>query len=138
MNDHEPTTTARTGFFPLVSGEVVEMQQCGTMAVLARGDVTLTQGGAQLLLAGGDLTVNQGGGRVIASKGNVSIHQGCALLAGGAKVEAHESWVGIVLGGHVDLTNSRVLLGPVPTLAMGAAIGVAAALTHRLLNRSKA
>ncbi len=137
MNNNEAPTTTRTGFFPLVSGAAVDMHQSGAMAVIARGDLSVTQGGAQMLLAGGNVTIDQGGGQTILSRGNLSIRDGGALLAAGANVEVQEGWVGMVLGPHIDLTNSRVLLGPLQALSLGVGIGIVVALTKRLFNRSK-
>jgi hypothetical protein len=137
MNDNEAPTTTRMGFFPLVLGTAVDMQQSGAMAVLARGDVAVSQGGAQMLLAGGNVTIDQGGGQTILSRGDLSIREGGALLAAGATVEVHKGWVGLALGRHIDLTNSRVLLGPLQALSLGAGIGIVATLTKRLFNQSK-
>ena len=59
-----------------------------------------------------------------------------ARSAAGAKVEVNGSWVHVVLGGRVDVTDSRVSLGPVQALGFGAGLGIVAVLVHLLFHRT--
>ena len=135
MTEVSPPDVTRSGFVPLVSGTEVHLQQSCAFAVLARGDVSVYQGGANLLLVGGDLSVEQGGGQTIIAKGDVSIRQGGALVAAAPSVTVQSGWVGLALGGRVELKESRVLLGPAQAAALGAGLGVVFALARRLLRR---
>ena len=124
MNEATAPTTARTGFFPLVHGDEVEVRQAGALGVLARGDVSIQQGGANLLATTGDLDIRQGGAQTLLAAGDVTINQGGAIVTAAGSVRVDRGWVGLALGSKVDLQDSRVLLGPAQVLAVGA--GVAA------------
>lgn len=128
-------TVARTGFFPLVTGEHVQMHQAGAMALVSRGDLSMHNAGGQLMLAGGDVSMEQGGAQTVLAKGDVSISEGGALVAAGSTVTVRQGWVGCALGRHVDLTGARVLLGPAQALIFGGAAGAVAAVIGRLLGR---
>jgi hypothetical protein len=127
MNEPATPTTARRGFFPLVHGDEVDLRQAGAAGVLARGDVSIRAGGANLLVTGGDLHIEQGGGQTLLAAGDVTIRQGGTIVAAARSVKVDRGWVGLALGGRVDLDDSRVLLGPVEALALGAGLGMVAA-----------
>ena len=120
MNEATTSTTARAGFFPLVHGDEVEMGQAGAVGVLARGDVSIRQGGANLLATTGDLDIRQGGAQTLLALGDVAISQGGAIVTAAGSVRVDQGWVGLALGGKVDLQDSRVLLGPAQAFALGA------------------
>jgi hypothetical protein len=138
MDDNEnpaTSTVARTGFFPLVSGDHIEMRQAGAMALISRGDLSMSEAGGQLMVAGGDISMEQGGAQTILAKGDVTLREGGALVAAGATVTVRQGWVGCAIGRNVDLTGARLLLGPAQAAAFGAAAGVVAAVVGTLLAR---
>ena len=99
---------AERGFFPVVFGQDVRVQQGGGVIFLARRNLTIEQGGGQWLLGGGDLTVRQGGTG--------------AMIARRARVE--QGFIAALVAGQVELgPGARVLLQGTPAVAVGAALG---------------
>ncbi|MDJ0771538.1 MAG: hypothetical protein QNJ12_22320 [Ilumatobacter sp.] len=137
MNDEQPTTVARSGFFPIVSGDAVDIRHAGAGAILAKGDVHLHQGGAQMLRVGGDLSIEQGGAQTVLSTGDVNVRQGGMLVAVGRSIEVADGRVGLALSPRVSLTNSRALLGPAQALAVGAGFGAVVAVGRLLFGRRR-
>ena len=139
MEDDEVTTAptvAHTGFFPVVIGTDVRVEQAGGAVFVSKGDLSLSQAGAQAILAGGDVSIQQGGVKTILAKGDVSITEGGALLAAGREVQVRGGWVAVALGLRVDLSNSKVLIGPKQAAVFGAVAGLVAVLLRGLMGRS--
>jgi len=130
----QPPTSVRCGFVPIIKGDAVEIKNAGAVAVLAQADINVREGGAQVMLAGGDISVEQGGAQMMLARGDIAINAAGAMVAAGTTVGVTDGLVGIALGGRVDLNNSRVLLGPLQALGLGAGFGVAFAIARRLLS----
>ena len=108
---------AERGFFPVVFGRDVHVQQGGGLIFLAKENLSVRQGGGQWMLCGGDLSVEQGG---------------CAaMVARHARVD--RGFVAAIIAGNVELgAGARVLLRATPALAAASA---AAFLAGWLLGR---
>lgn len=119
-------TEARRGFFPFVKGDQVSIQQAGGVAFVAKDNLQISQGGGQLIGAGNSIAVSQGGSWVMGAGGNVSIDQGGAGIVAAREVRADRSFLGVAVGREVTLTDSRVLVGSVGSLALGLATGLIA------------
>ena len=128
----QPVNVKR-GFFPIVMGDDVSIRQAGGMAFISRGDTELSQGGGQVILAGGATSIHQGGANLLASVGGVSISQGGAVVAAAGSIRVEQSYVGVALAPGIDISDSRILLGPREAVLFGAVAGVAAAVVTRLL-----
>lgn len=128
-------TTARMGFFPMVSGDDVEIQQAGAALISAKGDVHLTQGGAQMVRVAGDMDVRQGGVQTLMSKGDVSVSEGGILVGAARSIRVDNGMVGVALGRDVEITNSRVMFGREHAIVFGVVAGVVMAVVSRLLRR---
>jgi hypothetical protein len=131
----EERVRARRGFFPVVVGEDVSVQQAGGTVFVSKANTDITQGGAQVVLNGGNASIHQGGAQVLASGGDVSISQGGALFALARGIRAEQSYIGVALGRAVNLADSKVVLGPREAAVFGAVAGTAAAVMMRLLRR---
>lgn len=150
---HATTVRAESSAFALVRGEKLSLRGSSVGAALAEGELQLVQGGGLIVAAAHDLSVIQGGGSVVAAGNDLSVHQGggwllaagnrasierggSVLVAAGGPVSIQKGVVGLLLAGNVNLQEeARVLLGTRQVLALGAALGVAFALTSRLLRR---
>jgi hypothetical protein len=128
MSETDPETIVRTGFFPIVSATSVEMEQAGAAAVVARGDVSITNAGANIVLANGTVSIANGGAQTLLANGDVDIQHGGTLVAGAKHVEVHGGWVGVALARRVDLTDSKLLLGPRSALFLGIGLAVGRSL----------
>ena len=133
MSDTGPHTRALRGFFPFVSGESISMQQAGSAAILARGDVSLENSGSQVLLTNGGASIANGGAQTVLANGDVEISQGGALLTAARQIEVDHGFVGLAVGRDVRLTDSKVLLTPPGALliAAGLALGIGLAARGR-------
>jgi hypothetical protein len=105
--------SARQGFFPVVVGRDVRVQEAGGLVFVARRNVTISQGGGQWLIAGGDQTITQGGGAVLVSR----------------RAHVENGLVGIVVAGRVTLGSGAraalTLSGPIAVVAAaGLLLGV--------------
>lgn len=110
-NDTAAGRRAHRGFFPVVAGQDVHVQQGGGVIFLARRNLSIEQGGGQWLLGGGDLSVQQGGT--------------AAMIARSARVE--RGFVGALIAGRVELgPGARVLLQGSAAVAAAAAAAFAA------------
>ncbi|MBT8216405.1 MAG: hypothetical protein HKN74_03390 [Acidimicrobiia bacterium] len=106
-------TTAHRGFFPVVTGEAVTIQQAGATVVMSRSTTSVTQGGAQVMLTGGDAVIHQGGANLLGVAGDASLTQGGAVVAAAGSIEARNSYLGIAIAPSITLSEgSRVLIGP--------------------------
>ena len=134
MDDQEPSTTVHWGFAPIVKGAKIDMKNAGALAVVSQGDVNVREGGAQIMLAGGDLSIEQGGAQAMLARGDIAMRDAGAMLVAGSAVEVTDGWVGIALGGRVDIRDSRVLLGPVQALGVGAGFAIVVTLARRIFS----
>ena len=125
----------RHGFFPLVTGSSVSVRQAGAAAIVSRGDTDLTQGGAQVVVGGGSTSIHQGGANLLVSGGDVSVTQGGTLVAAARSIGAEQSYLGVVIGSRVDLTDCTVLVGPRQAALFGAVAGAVTAYLVRQLRR---
>ncbi|HEX7018405.1 MAG TPA: hypothetical protein VF159_00235 [Gemmatimonadaceae bacterium] len=105
--------TARKGFFPLVLGRDVAVQQAGGVAFIAGHDFALREGGGQWLVSLGNQTIERGGG--------------AALISGRAHVT--HGFVGLLIAGRATLdANSRAFvnipLAGAAAIAAGFALGL--------------
>ncbi len=126
---------AHRGFFPVVAGDEVHVEQAGGIAYLSSGDMSLSQGGSRLVVAGGDVSIAQGGSNAVLAGGDVSISQGGGMLVAARSVETDHSYVGVALGGSVTLQDSKVLLDPPAAAALGAGLAIALFLLRKLFGR---
>ncbi len=132
MNDE---MRVRTGFFPVVAADNVTMTQAGSSAVFSGGDVSLEQAGSNLLVAGGGVDVQQGGAMTMAVMGDATVEQGGALLLGARSVEVRQGFVGLALGGRVEISDSQVLLGPAQAVGLGAGFALVLVVLRALFRR---
>lgn len=116
-------TEARRGFFPFVTGDQVSLRQGGAMALVARDNLQITQGGGQLIGAGNSVSVSQGGSWLLGAGGSVVIDQGGAGIVGARSVTADRSFVGVALGGKVEIESSRILVGSAGSFLIGLVAG---------------
>ncbi len=128
----QPPTSVRNGFVPVIKGGTVDMRNAGALAVLAHADINIREGGALVMLAGGDLSVEQGGAQMMLARGNIAMNDAGAMFATGATVEVVDGWVGIAVGRRVDISNSRVLLGPFQALGFGVGLGISLSFARRI------
>src|SRR5262245_43459947 len=114
MNEHtqapEPRRATR-GFFPVIAGNDVHIEQAGGVMFLARRHLSIEQGGGQWLVSAGTLDVRQGGG--------------AALIAKEAQVSRGN--VGVLIAGRATIApGARVLLRATPAVALAAVASFAA------------
>ena len=114
---------ARRGFFPVVTGGAVSVEQAGAAVLASRSRMDLTQAGAHAVLSRGDTTIHQGGATLLASGGDVSITQGGALVAAARSIRAEHSYIGVALAPSVDTTGATILFGPREAVLFGAVVG---------------
>lgn len=133
------TTTARRGFFPLVTGTDVEVQQAGGMAFAARNDLHMQQAGGRVMAAGHDLSIDQGGGSLIAAGNDITVNAGGGgLVAAGNSVTLTNSIAGIAVGSTVQADEgSKIIFGSAGSLAAGVLAGLALSVVLRLVRRVK-
>jgi len=109
MNEHtqgRELGRAARGFFPVVGGEDVHVEQSGGIVFLARRHLSIERGGGQWLVSTGTLDIRQGGG--------------AALIAKEAQVS--EGNVGVLIASHATIApGARVLLRATPAVALAAA-----------------
>lgn len=116
-------TEAKRGFFPLVTGGRVSLQQGGAVALVAKDNLEISQGGGQLIGAGNRVSISQGGAWVIGAGNGVAIDRGGAAILGARHVRAERSIIGFAFGRDVEVEDSRVILGSGATLIVGLVIG---------------
>jgi hypothetical protein len=106
---HNGHVVAHRGFFPVVIGEQVQLNEAGGMVFIARGNLAVTRGGGQWLVAAGDQTIEQGGGAVLVSR--------AAHVTNG--------FVGLVVSARTTLDgNARVLATVSMPVALAAVAGL--------------
>ena len=114
MNEHTqaaPPRRATRGFFPVVAGNDVHIQQAGGVVFVAKRHLSIEQGGGQVLVSAGTLDVRQGGGT--------------ALIAKEAQVS--QGIVGVLIAGRATIApGARVLLRGTPAVALAAVASFAA------------
>lgn len=112
---------ARKGFFPLVMGHDVHVQEAGGVAYLAKGNLSLSRGGGQWLIAGREQTVVQGGGAMMLTR----------------QARVTNGFIGVLIAGQVTLEgNARALLRvSLPVAAAAAAGFVLGGLASRFSRR---
>jgi hypothetical protein len=111
--EHEQQSTRR-GFFPVVVGRDVSMQNAGGAVLIAKHDLKISRGGGQWLVAGRDQSIEQGGGAFLLSR----------------RARVTNGFVGVIVAGRVTLEGTaRTLL----TVSGGAIAAVAAAFGLGLL-----
>lgn len=126
-------TRAHRGFFPVVTGDHVTVQQAGATIVMSRSATSVTQGGAQVMLTGGDATIHQGGANLLAAAGDVTVSQGGAVVAAAGSIDVRNSYLAIALAPSVTLSeDSRILLGPREAAIVGLAAAVGCTVLRRL------
>lgn len=135
MTGPTETVTARRGFFPVVAGDEVHVQQAGANAMFAAGNLTVEQGGASVMVAGGDAAIEQGGASIIAAAGDVDIRAGGAAVVAAGAVRVEGGIVGIAAGGTVKLHDSRVLLTPPEAAALGVALAITGFVLAKVFSR---
>lgn len=117
-------TEARRGFFPFIAGGNVSLRQGGAIALIAKDNLQVTQGGGQLIGAGNSVQVSQGGSWLLGAGSKVTIDQGGAGIVGAREVRAERSVLGLVVGGSVEIEDSRVIVGSGGALLIGIVIGL--------------
>ena len=115
---------ARRGFFPIIVGDQVSLQQGGAVVLAARDDLAVSQGGGQVIGAGNSISVSQGGSWIMGAGSGITVDQGGAGLVAGRHVRADRSIVGMAIGGTVEIEDSDVMFGSVLTLMAGVAVGL--------------
>lgn len=129
---------ARRGFFPFVVGDEVSVEQAGGLGFVSSGDLRLRQGGGRWIVAGGDLDILQGGGGSLLAAGDVNVQQGGAGLVAGRSVKLDRSYVGVALGGTVEVADeSRLVFGSGPTLLVGVLAGMVLGGLLRLVRKAR-
>jgi hypothetical protein len=105
--------TAHKGFFPVVVGQEVHIQDAGGVIFIAKQDLTLSGGGGQWLVAGRDQIIERGGGAI--------------LVSGQAHVT--NGFVGLLVASRVTLEGSaHALLTLSAPVAAAAAAGLVVGL----------
>ena len=132
MSDSATHHTAHRGFFPLVAGDNVEVRQAGGYAYFAAEDLSISRGGGTFMVAGRDVSIEQGGANVIVSAGDVSITQGGGGMIAAGSVKAEGGFIGVALGGSVELRDSKVLMTPPQAAALGAGLALTGFLLKKL------
>ena len=117
-------TEARRGFFPIVVGDQVSLQQGGAVVLAAKDNLQVSQGGGQLIGAGNSISVSQGGSWIMGAGSGITVDQGGAGLIAGRHVRANRSVVGVVIGANVEVEDSKVIVGSGLTLMTGIALGM--------------
>ena len=116
-------TKARRGFFPIIVGDQVSLQQGGAVVLAAGDNLAVSQGGGQVIGAGNSVSVSQGGSWIMGAGSGITVDQGGAGLMAGRHVRADRSIVGMAVGGTVEIEDSKVIVGSALTLIAGIAIG---------------
>lgn len=129
-------TEARRGFFPFITGDEVTLEQGGAIALVGKDSLQITQGGGQIIGAGNSVSVSQGGSWVLGAGGSVTIDQGGAGVLAARHVKADRSFLGIVLGGEVQVENSRLLIGSTGSALAGFAVGLIVGILARRASAS--
>lgn len=120
MRESSDQVTARRGFFPVVMGHDVQVQDAGGLIYIAKQHLHVSRGGGQWLVAGRDQTIEQGGGAILLSR-HAHVSQGV---------------VGLLVAGRVTMDGgARALLTVSVPVAAAAAAGFLAGL---LLGRRRA
>jgi hypothetical protein len=132
---HPSEITARQGFFPLVTGDKVDLTQAGSLAVMVSGSASFRQAGANFCFVGGNVESTQSGSNMTIAAGNVSMHQSGSGVVAALEVEVQEGFIGAVFARDVKLENSRVLLTPPQAAAFGAGLGLVLLALGRLFRR---
>lgn len=117
-------TEARRGFFPIIVGDQVSLQQGGAIVLAAKDNLAVSQGGGQVIGAGNSIAVSQGGSWIMGAGSAINVDQGGAALMAGRHVRADRSIVGMAVGGTVEIEDSRVIVGSALTLMAGVAAGM--------------
>ncbi len=106
---HNGHVLARRGFFPVVVGEQVQLNEAGGMVCIARGNLAVTNGGGQWFVAAGDQKIDHGGGAVLVSR---SAH-------------VTDGFVGLVVSARTTLDgNARALATVSMPVALAAVAGL--------------
>ncbi len=110
-----------------------------SLALVARsgGDMQVANGFSAACVAGGNMQVSESMGFTTVAGGNVDADQSMLLTTiTGGNVTAKGSFLGIVLGNHLEVgEGSRVLLNTPQAVAFGAALGAGIAVIGWLLRR---
>jgi hypothetical protein len=118
----EPRVATR-GFFPVVAGGDVRVQNGGGLVFLARRSLSVQQGGGQWFVSAGNLDVRQGGG--------------AAFVARTAHVES--GFFGAIVAWKAEVApGARVLLQGTAAVAVAAAAGFLAGWLAGARRRSAA
>lgn len=117
-------TEAKRGFFPLIIGDGVSLKQVGAIAVAAKDNIQISQGGGQLVGAGNNVSISQGGAWIMGAGNSVTIDQGGAGVVGARHVRVERSIIGLALGGEVEVSDSKVMIGSGAALLIGLVLGV--------------
>jgi hypothetical protein len=117
MSSSSEAVTHRKGFFPVVVGQDVRLEEAGGLVYIAKGNMTASKSGGQWLVAGGNQTIEQGGGAFLVSRQ--------ARVSGG--------FIGVLVAGRVTLEGGAkaLLTIPLPVAAAAAAGFVAGMLIGR-------
>lgn len=98
---------ARKGFFPVVAGGDVRIEEGGGAIFLARRNLTISRGGGQWLISGGDQTIHQGGGAVLISR----------------RAHLSDGFVALAVAGTIALDGRARVLVSAPAGAALVAVG---------------
>ena len=131
-NEH---VKARRGFFPVVAGNDVSIEQAGAAVLLSRSAMELTQAGGHVILSGGSTSIHQGGATLMASGGDVSISQGGAMVTAARSIRAERSYIGVAVTPRIEAADTTILVGSREAALIGAVAGAAIAVVGRLLRR---
>jgi hypothetical protein len=102
---------ATRGFFPVVAGNDVHIEQAGGTLFVAKRHLSIEQGGGQLLVSAGTLDVRQGGGVTLIAK----------------EAQVSHGVVGVLVAGRATIApGARVLLRATPAVALAAVASFAA------------
>jgi len=102
-----------------------ELDQSASMALVSGGDTSMKMSAAVVVPTLGDLRIEKGGAQWALAAGDVSFEKGGCAVAVAPKVSVNNGGIGMALGWHVDVgENSRVLFGPLASVALGLAFGV--------------
>jgi hypothetical protein len=109
----ESTVRAHQGFFPLVVGHDVRVDNGGGAVFIAKRDLAISRGGGQWLVAGRDQTIEQGGGALLLSR----------------RARVTQGLVGVLVAGRVSLDGgARALVHVSLPVAAAAVAGLAIGL----------
>jgi hypothetical protein len=133
----EESVVFKSGFAAgVAANRDAEIHQAGAFGIAAGRDMELSYGGGLSIAVGHDLKLTNGGALVMPVGNTAEITNGGALAMIGTKVQARNSFFGIVLAQQTTLEEgSQVLLNTQQALAFGAAFGLVMAAFGWLIRK---